>query len=359
MANQFPYIEAHGSRYAIGLQVGEALRDLIPLGIRQILEGEIPRLNREWVSRVTPGTRLWSREEILASAQRYVPMFEEQCPLLLDELRGISEGARLPFEEVLILQTRSEAVFGLLTGCSAFALSRQATSNGCVLAGQNWDYRVEPDVLVVLHLIPDDSPALLTMTFAGLTSYLGMNAAGVCNFANAMPRGKYSVGMPLYAFWWRLFQQTSLDGVRALCDETVIAQAENLVSCDASGEIGDCELTPEGAFWMDTSEGFVVHTNHFVTPAWANRPEFPPLLADSVPRYEQLYALVKGACGRLTVPMMQEFLSDHEGYPRSLCRHEPPPDRSTTASLIAEPERGLLHICAGTPCQGKYVAYHV
>lgn len=353
------YFEASGSRHAIGLQLGEAMRDLVPLGIQQILEGEIPRNNREWIQKATPGARLWSRSEIIASAQRYIPMFKEYCPLLLEELHGIAEGAKLPFEEVLLLQTRSEAIFGLLTGCTAFALSRSATADGHTLAGQNWDYRIEPDFMVVLHLIPDDCPAQIMLTFPGLTSYVGLNAAGVCSFANAMPRLPYRVGMPLYAFWWRVFQQTSLDGVRKLCAQTTLAQAENQAFCDGSGEIGDCELTPEGPYWMDTSEGFVVHSNHFVNPAFAGRPEYPPLLADSVPRYARLHGLVKSAYGRLTVPMMQGFLSDHEGYPRSLCRHEPLPDRSTAASLIAEPERGVLHICAGNPCVGEYVAYHV
>ena len=47
--------------------------------------------------------------------------------------------------------------------------------------------------------------------------------------------------------------------------------------------------------------------------------------------------------------------SDHAGYPASICRHE---ERMVTiASMIAEPERGYLHVAAGNPCAWAYEMY--
>jgi isopenicillin-N N-acyltransferase-like protein len=152
-------------------------------------------------------------------------------------------------------------------------------------------------------------------------------------------------------------QQTDLDGIRRVAQETQTLQPGNYVFCDATGEIADLELTPEGPVWLEDREGFFVHTNHFLGEPFAGRDDLPPALADSLPRYERLRSLAEAAYGQITVSLVQQFLSDHANYPVSLCRHEDPPGMFTSASLIAEPERGILHVCAGNPCEGEFVSY--
>ena len=59
------------------------------------------------------------------------------------------------------------------------------------------------------------------------------------------------------------------------------------------------------------------------------------------------------------------MLSDHEGRPTGICRHphdgpdDPvlPASGRTVASLIAEPDRGTLHVARGNPCETKYATY--
>jgi isopenicillin-N N-acyltransferase-like protein len=276
---------------------------------------------------------------------------------MLDEIRGISKGANMSFEEALLLQIRGEVIYTFAGGCSAFVLSRDATKDGQLIIGQNWDHPIDLDLMVVLHLTPKDGPAQLMLTFAGLTSYMGINAAGIGQFANALPWGWCKVGIPHYPFKWRVYRETSLSGIRRVVEETKTVQPGNYVFCDGSGEIADVEMTPEGAVWLEDKEGFFVHTNHFLGEPFASRPDLPPLLEDSVPRYHRLYSLVQESYGKISVPLMQGFLSDHDNYPVSICRHEQAPGLCTSASFIGEPERGLLHICAGNPCEGEYVTY--
>lgn len=356
MAYIFPVLRVRGSRYEIGIQVGEALRDTIPRTIDQIFDYEVA-LFKEWTKGDLPPIPDFTRDDVLKKTREFLPLFEQYSPSMVQELRGIAEGARIPFEEALLLQIRGEVIYAIAGGCSSFVLSRDATKDGEIIIGQNWDYPIDLDLMVVLHLSPEDGPAQLMLTFAGLTSYLGINAAGIGNFANALPWGWCEVGIPHYPFKWRVFQQTSLDGLRRLCDETKTVQPGNYVFCDSSGEIADVELTPEGAVWLEDKEGFFVHTNHFLGEPFASRPDLPPFVEDSVPRYHRLYGLVKESYGKISVPLMRSFLSDHDNYPVSLCRHEEFPGPSTAASLIAQPERGLLHICAGNPCEGDYVTY--
>jgi isopenicillin-N N-acyltransferase-like protein len=302
-----------------------------------------------------------SREQAIARTHDFLPLFEQYCPLMLDELRGIAKGAAISFEEALLLQIRGEIIYAYATvaGCTSFTFSREVTRSGEVIAGQNWDYPLDLDLLHILHVTPDDGPAQLMMTFAGLTSYMGINAAGIGNFANALPWGWCQLGIPHYPFKWRVLRETELAGIRQVAAETRTVQPGNYVFCDGNGAIGDLELTPEGGVWLDDQAGFFVHTNHFLGEPFASRPDLLPDLADSKPRYERMHSLVEAQLGSIDVSSLKTMLSDHENYPTSICRHEELPGIRTSASLIAEPEQGVMHVCAGNPCSGEYVTYRL
>lgn len=360
MAYRFPLLKVRGSHYEIGLQIGEAMRDLIPRVIDQIFYHEL-RVNAQPVEgKYTPSVPVLTRDQVMARTHDFLPLFERYCPLLLDELRGIAKGADLSFEEALLLQIRGEIIYAyapVVAGCSSFVFSREVTKTGEVIAGQNWDYPLDLDLLHILHITPDDGPAQLMMTFAGLTSYMGMNAAGICSFANALPWGWCQLGIPHYPFKWRVLRETSRAGIGEVVAETRTVQPGNYVLCDGTGEIADLELTPDTSVWLENTEGFFVHTNHFLGEPYASHPDLKPVLADSVPRYQRFHSLVADHVGNIDVPLMQTVLADHDNYPTSICRHEELPGICTSASLIAEPERGALHVCAGNPCSGEYVTY--
>jgi isopenicillin-N N-acyltransferase-like protein len=194
-------------------------------------------------------------------------------------------------------------------------------------------------------------------TFTGLTSFMGLNSSGVSHFGNSLPWGWCDVAIPHYPIKWRIYQEKSLAGVRRLLDGTRTVQPGNAVMADGDGNIADVELTPERAVWLDPTDGFFVHTNHFLGAPYANRADLPPILEDSVPRLERITSLVRQAGPKLDVEKLKSILSDHENYPVSICRHAE--RMCTSASLIAEPERGLMHVCAGNPCDGDFVTYQV
>jgi isopenicillin-N N-acyltransferase-like protein len=72
-----------------------------------------------------------------------------------------------------------------------------------------------------------------------------------------------------------------------------------------------------------------------------------------------MHSLVEAQLGSIDVSSLKTILSDHENYPTSICRHEELPGIRTSASLIAEPEQGVMHVCAGNPCSGEYVTYRL
>jgi isopenicillin-N N-acyltransferase-like protein len=117
----------------------------------------------------------------------------------------------------------------------------------------------------------------------------------------------------------------------------------------------------------DDGSGFLAHSNHYLCGAHACAENFARSLADSFPRLRRMQEHLQSRLGRLTVDDLKRFLSDHAGHPTSICRHphsgpdDPvlPSSGRTVASLIAEPDRGLLHVSRGNPCETAYATYRL
>src|SRR5262249_38236454 len=142
----------------------------------------------------------------------------------------------------------------------------------------------------------------------------------------------------------------------------------NYVLSDGRGRIADVELTPEGPVLLeDGGEGFLVHTNHFLCGPHAGPAADAASVPDSFPRLCRIRELLTAALGTLPVADLKRILADHDGAPTSICRHphdgpDPPSVSSrgrTTASLIAEPAAGRLHVARGNPCRAEYATYEV
>jgi len=78
-------------------------------------------------------------------------------------------------------------------------------------------------------------------------------------------------------------------------------------------------------------------------------------------REAHLRKLLNDERGRLTAAKAMMCLADHVGYPHSLCRHliAGEPRFCTTAAVVAEPTKGLLHVTRGNPCANWPASYSV
>ena len=96
MAYQFPIVRATGPRYEIGVQVGEAFRDKIPRAIDQIFDYELT-IAKNWTKGDSPPIPDFTREDVLKKTKEFLPLFEEYCPSMIEEIHGIAKGARFNF----------------------------------------------------------------------------------------------------------------------------------------------------------------------------------------------------------------------------------------------------------------------
>lgn len=349
----YPLFRAAGAPSELGRQHGDQAREKI--------QGFLDFLQR---------TLGLTRDELRRRAEVFEPLFRKHCPHLLEEVAGLAEGAAIHPGDALAIQLRGELAGVSEEACTAFALARSRTARGQLLIGQNSDNPPELiDYGYVLRLAPSCGPRILIWTFGGMIGYHGLNEHGVAHFANSLGGGpEWKFAIAHYPVKRLMLEQKNLAGVRRLLGDVAVCSNGNYVLCDGSGEIADIELTSDGPYEVVAgSSGCVVHSNHYLTPRFSSAENRARGLPDSEARQSRLQTMIDTQTSPLTIGDLQEYLSDHEGFPTGVCRHahvglDHPMLSSrghTVASLIADPDSGCLYVTRGNPCQMPFVCYRL
>ena len=107
---------------------------------------------------------------VLAQAERFLPTIASYAPHLLEEMRGIAEGAGRDLREIVAINARTELMYGVGNGgrpmeCTAVGISPAASKDGHIRLAQNWDWIPTLAGAVVLWVLRrDDGPDVLTLT---------------------------------------------------------------------------------------------------------------------------------------------------------------------------------------------------
>lgn len=353
MVEKFPFLKVEGTHYEIGYQIGKCFKDRIKR-FNEIIAGDL------------------GIEEAKSRALLFLPAFRRDCPHLLEEIRGVADGAEISMAEALLPNIRGG--IHRIAECTAYVISSEAAKEGKVLIGQNQDMPPHmQEVGVILHIIPEDAPEILMWTFAGLVGYHGFNSQGVSFFANSLPEPPIGLIPPEeigsgYMVKRLMLEQSSIDGVLRVLDRMSIYESAfgqgNYVLADRNG-ILDVELYNGGyEVLRDDGRGFIAHTNHYVLEKLQHLNKYAvetlaPIENDSAVRLERMNKLLESAKGEVTTERLKEFLSDHYNYPFSICRHATEIGSVTVASIIAEPQNRVMHTCPGNPCEGEYYTYEM
>jgi hypothetical protein len=245
---ELPLLDVSGRARDRGRAHGEALRDLIALGLE---------LARTHAGAADHG----GLAGYLASAERWTPA-------AVEELRGIAEGANVPFETVFEYNLADErSVFGSLERCSALGLRRDA--DGRPVSGQTMDTPAWFAATRVAVRAREQESGLTTLAFtiAGCPALCGVNGAGVSVWCNALYQLASSPnGVPVSCV------------VRHLLSSRALAHSRRFVTCvpHASGQsylvgapdgIASFECSGRGVAEARPTGNAVWHTNHPVASA--------------------------------------------------------------------------------------------
>ena len=348
---RFPEIEVSGTAREMGRQLGEAARERI----REFVSVALERVNL---------TVAITRDRAYQIARDSLVYANSYSAETVAELQGMGEASGVSVEDLMLLQVRNQFTVDSDAGCTAFAVAPSQDGVSSALLAQNWDNDPALDpYTVVLTRRPQGKPALINVTQVGLVAYIGLNEHGIGACLNTLPAPSRPTGVPHYFTLRGIFEASTLDGAIDAVRSAERAVPANILLSTPQGP-ADLEVTIDDVFVLrEDQRGHLTHTNHCVhDDLVAINKQFDELI-ESGPRKARIDQQLLALQRPLTVQDAQELLADHEGFPRSICRH--PNDHpehgfwETVLSVVISPASHEMHIARGTPCCRPFETYRL
>ena len=304
-----------------------------------------------------------NHKAVLTHAERFMPLIAQYAPHLLEEMRGIAQGAGRDLREIVAINARTELMYGVThqSECTSIGISENASTDGHIRVAQNWDWRPTlRGTLILWALHPEEGHDVLTLTEAGMVGKIGINSSGLAMCINLLKSDTDHAGpaVPMHIILRRVLEDAhSVEEAVMLIDET-----DRCTSCfhmlvDRKGALAGVEATPAGQHVLRSASGVLTHANHCVNPELflhdSNAREFPETLA----RGERARLLASEQ--KIDESFLRSILADHATSPGSICLHVEPgiplvENYESIASIIFDLTSGTVDIAEGPPCENAY-----
>lgn len=337
-----PLIETGGSPREIGVDVGRGARDQIQAAAAQA---------RNELSGTDPA-------EVIGNVAPFLAATETAAPWLAEELRGMAEGSGVPLETLFLLNAGAELLQSIgKHECTVLGVSDRGTADGHALLAHNEDSTAGwADLTYVIKAEPDGAPAFAAFAYAGIMLHQGVNSAGIGSVGNALYARDARLGVPKLFAYRRILAETTLEGAIRVATGRERAFGNNHLLANEAGDLVDLEVTGGGVAMIPGGNGYLVHANHLTDPALAHLDRDDDLLNSRL-RHWRVDRLLQSAFGSVTLDTLREILSDHSGWPGSVCKHHAPEsalEYGTIGSVLIDVTDRRLLACAGNPCRGEW-----
>ena len=329
------YVEASGTPYEIGRQLGEQTK----LAIANSLDMLAARF------------RHWDDRQFREARERHMAYTERRLPELVEETQGIADGSGVEFRWIYLANFYASMRFAL-EGCSNLIFTGSA--DGPILARTCDLPRAEGKHAGLALVRPEGGPAVLATYWPGTTwRGSGINEAGLavggssCSAAVPMPEESMN---PHALPTWVLSRAESVADAIALL-ESVDAQpwGANHALVDGGGDAAIVEKAGAYQALRRSDGGRLWCTNHALTAELARFAiEDPERRAESTARFAAIERLsAEGAPG---AELARSVLA-YTGRPGALSRYgdDDPRGNETAWAFIARPGAGELQACFSHP----------
>lgn len=338
-----------------GEQHGETLRETIHEAVARWSElvearGQDPR----------------KRTASLVGRSPYLTTLQQRCPDLLEEVRGIADGAAVPFAEVLVLNLMDEEWWfreGEESGCS-LAAGRLASEpggrtehpGGMPILAQNMDLPEWMDGLQTVLRIRGDGEETALLSAAGMIGLTGMRFGGVAVGVNTLLQLPRDVrGVPVAFAIRSALRRPNAETAAGFLAALPHASGQHYAVADADHVFGlECSARGTAVRRFDGDE-WLLHTNH---PLWTEvaavaSPETVGIHGIRLhSSHRRLDALRDFSEGSRTARRVRETLADTSTGVCMVASNEYP--TSTFGSVEFSPAEGIAGICAGSPAEAGW-----
>lgn len=297
--------------------------------------------------------------------------WQEFAQPTLNMLKGMADGLDLSWDRFFTytvatyLMDHAKHIPADDQGCTTWATAGRITKSGLPILAKNRDYWPDHQELQCLAFArPESGYPYLYLTSAGSPGVFssGMNQAGLVVADTHVVSLDIGPGLPRYAVMMDVLENhSSVETAIAYLQRISHSGNGNILLLDASGDTAVFE-TGYKVFGIDhPKQGFIVSTNHYVTPPMKQRwlPRGPEEIhGNSLKRYEHVLQELQAHAGKIDLDWAMRLMSSHGDSLAAICRHPDTGPRSVTiASTIYLPRQKQLHLANGLPCQMPYQVY--
>lgn len=358
-------VELTGSHYEVGFRHGEQLSGLIRDTVLPLVESdsEINKLSQDTLKKIV---------------DKYRAIIETQFPEIIEETRGIADGAKIDFEKALLAlifwEVRDAALPGAMHECSSFVATGDATADDESIGSQNVDWPLphpHPSTAVLFKVQPESSYKFIGIGRPGnlgRPSVIGFNSKGLGFVGSGIRQlDKPGFGIPpLMITRIGLEKCSTVDEFLELVGKVPrwAHSGENVDVFDKDGYVARVGFTTKRTITTYTHNHFLASTNHYHNLEMRHiGPKDEKAYRSSFARYNRLVELLTENYGKVNVETAMKIMSDHnygsvppEGE-NSLCRHGE--GIRTRNNMVLRPSEGKIWVSNGSPCEGGYSVFQI
>jgi len=271
-------------------------------------------------------------------------------PELLEEIRGVAEGAQLPYNSIL-LETAYPFTARTSSNCTIISASGTVTTNRMTIVGRNYDFLLDFRKCNQLRIARKDTGFSFvggTITMLGVEE--GLNNAGLFIGDAGWEPKELPLSRGLSS---RQVMQLVLENCASV--DTAIdfilktpKFANNAGTCYLLADKREAIVMEMGltkSCLRESEEGMLVASNVFLTPiAEQIKPPEPTAFI----RYDFARKHLHENKGKVDNKFMRELLSDHS---IPMCAHN---EINTLRSVMAKTNEKKMQIADGHPCTSKF-----
>lgn len=353
-----------GTHYDIGVQHGRRLSEIIN---KSVIPFVLDDMQDKGIS----------ADDYRKITKKYADLIGERFPEVIDETRGIAEGAEIDYEIALLLLFYWEVrdtIEHSIHECSSFVAAGDATTEGQPIATQNSDWPLTMSgkgIGQAFHVTPKGKYKFIGRGLAGnlgRTSVIGFNEKGLCFVGS----GIHQVEGAGFGFPALIATRIGLERCTTVEEFINLVKSiprwshagENVDVVDMDGSMARISFSTRRTMIVQTKDHYIASTNHYHNKEMRQfGPPGESAYPSSYARYGRLIELLRTNYGEIDREKAMEIMSDHhysdnppEGG-KSICRHGA--NRETMTNLISVPSKGEFWISEGTPCRRKYSKFNI
>lgn len=315
---KIPVVISRGTPYEIGLNHGRAYPEKVHRSYDFNLQSSLSK------GEIT-------KEELYRIAMGFVEPVKRYNKDYLEEIQGIADGAGMKFEDIMVLNCRTELqkLFcdkeEYREECTSVAVTGERTVDGATYAGQNWDNFGWSEDCLIYHVIEqaNGKPSIAYCGEAGIITRSGMNSCGIADGVNTMStNGPVNrQGVPLQFLLRGVLDSGNLGEAIDAINRGQNAAVNNILIAHKDNEAVDVEMDTGCCGILYAKDGILTHANHYVS---IGHPRYPYLdlgRGNSIVRHNRSDKLLRAIEGKISMEDIQRVLSDHGNAPQCICRH--------------------------------------